>query len=239
MLKGDEYYFHNDKSNNLKINNSRIKMNKNLKRSFDRKSIKKTSKISVTEFNNMRFEKNNIIKYPKKNINKKIPFNFNLNFKNNIEPYFQFKKNLKQNSISQNEYSPTFTMPCEYNYNNYNIYNINNLNNNINTNPNRNINSDINNEDDYLTNITNQLLQSAALKKIESGYLNNNQIMNDKNNTEQYNGLSDFLFGQKIQNNKNSFDNINNNINNNIINNNQNDEKNQLIEEFLSSNFKI
>ena len=242
-LKGDEYYFHNDKSNNLKINNSRIKMNKNLNRSFDRKSIKKTSKISVTEFNNMRFEKNNIIKYPKKNINKKIPFNFNLNFKNNIEPYFQFKKNLKQNTLSQNEYSPTFTMPCEYNYNNYNIYNINNLNNNINTNPNRNINSDINNEDDYLTNITNQLLQSAALKKIESGYLNNNQIMNDKNNTEQYNGLSDFLFGQKIQNNKNSYDNINdninNNINNNIIYNNQNDEKNQLIEEFLSSNFKI
>ena len=223
-----EYNFSNNKKINLNRNNSRLRMNKILNKSFDRKNMKKTSKISVTEFNNMRFEKNNnIIKYPKKKINKKIPFNYNLNFKNYIEPYFKFKKNIKQNTPSKSEYSPTFTMPLEYNYNNYNIYNINNLNNNINTNLNSN-NNNINDEDDYLNNITNQLLQSAALKKIESNYLNNNQIINNNISNDQYNN---YTFKDKEQKEGN--------LNNNINFNNQDNEQNQMIEEFLSSKFQI
>ena len=213
--------FEKEKINlNRNRNNNNLKMNNYLNKSFDRKNMKKTSKISVTEFNNIRFEKNNnnIIKYPKKKISQKIPFNYNLNFKNNIEPYFKFKKNIKQNVPSKSEYSPTFTMPLEYNYNNYNIYNINNLNNNIN----------INDEDDYLNNITNQILQSAALKKIESNYLNNNQIMNNKISNEQSNN---YIFNDKEQKEGN--------LNNNNISNNKDNEHNQMIEEFLSSKFQI
>ena len=226
-FKGVDFNFHDDKINISNRNNNYLRMNYNLNRSFDKKNMKKTNKISVTKFNNMRFEKrnNNIIKYSKKKISQKVPFNYNLNFKNNIEPYFQFKKNIKHNESAKNEYSPTLTMPIEYNYN---IYNINNLNNNINTNLNSNNNNNINNEDDYLNNITNQLLKSAALKKIESNYLNSNQIINNKIANEEYNN---YLFNNKIKKEEN----LNNN--NKIIN--QDNEQNQMIEEFLSSKFQI
>ena len=204
--KAIKYNFYNDK-----------KSNENFNVSFDKKNLKKNNKISVTEFNNLRFDNDNsgILKYPKKEINKKIPFNYNLNFKNNIiEPYFNFKKNVKK---LNNKYNTTQTMPCEYNYNNYNIYNINNLNNNINT----NLNNNNNEEDDYLNTITNQLLQSAALDKINKNnfnYLNNNQIVN--NNEKEKIKPYEYI--------KNEY---------NIINKDKN-EKNEFIEQFLSSQFE-
>ena len=209
--KAIKYNFYNDKKSNDYFNVS-----------FDKKQLKKNDKISVTEFNNLRFGDNSgIIKYPKKEINKKIPLNYNLNFKNNIiQPYFNFKKNIKK--INNNKYNTTPTMPCEYNYNNYNIYNINNLNNNINTNLN---NNNSNEENDYLNTITNQLLQSAALNKINKNdfdYLDRNQVINNKINNNENEKIKSYEYT-----NRNEFN-----------NNNAKTENNEFIEQFLSSQFE-
>ena len=214
--KGVEYNFLNDKQkdfNRDKNNNyfSQYNNNENSNKSFDKRNLKKNNKMSVTEFNNLRFNTNNdeisnYLKKKAKNMN-----NYNLNFNNNIiQPYFNFKKNKKKIGLNNN-YIPTPTMPCEYNYNNYNIYNINNLNNNINSNFRENLNNEFSNDDDYLTNITNQLIQSAALNKID----------NTNNNKYQQNIFSNVI--SKINDNK--FDN-------------QETEGNQIIEQFLSSKFE-
>mgnify|MGYP007101904066 CR=1 FL=1 len=207
--KAIKYNFYGDKRNNDNFNVS-----------FDKK-LKKSNKITVTEFNNLRFDNNSgIIKYPKKEINKRVPLNYNLNFKNNIiQPYFNFKKNIKK---INNKYNTTPTMPCEYNYNNYNIYNINNLNNNINTNLNNNNNEE---EDDYLNTITNQLLQSAALKKINKNdfnYLDRSQVINNKININKNEKIKPYEYTN------NEYNNINN----------AKTEKNEFIEQFLASQFE-
>ena len=206
-FKNVEYSFYNDKPKNYDRKKNYY-LNENSNIPFDKRKLKKNNKMSATEFNNLRFntDSNNIYKYPKKISKKKN--NYNLNFNENIiDSYFNFKKNKKKNKLSNNynNYITTPTIPCEYNYNNYNIYNINNLNNNINNNNLNNNSSD----DDYLTNITNQLIQSAALNKID----NINKYQNNLNNE------------------------INSYINDNS--NNQETEGNQIIEQFLSSRFEI
>ena len=134
-----------------------------------------------------------------------------MNFSNNIiQTYFNFKKDKMKNNYDDIP-SPLPTMPCEYNYNNFNIYNINNLNNNINSKFNNNYNKDINNDNDYLFNITNQLIKSAALNKIDN---NNNNDYKQK------------LFNKEIRMN------TDNNINN------PESEGYQIIEQFLSSQFE-
>ena len=211
-FKQVDYSFNYDKPNLLKggKNNPYLRSNNNFDNSnktFNRKSFKKNNKISVTEFNNIRFDEsnNNIIKYPKKKIKKSN--NYNLNINNDIiQPYFNYKKNKKKNNEQNYNYISSTTMPCEYNYNNFNIYNINNLNNNINSNLNNNLNNDYNNDNDYLRNLTNQLIQSEALKKI--------------------NKANDFT--------TNIYKEITNNINYNNIDNKES-EGNQIIEQFLSS----
>ena len=189
--KAIKYNFYGDKRNNDNFNVS-----------FDKK-LKKSNKITVTEFNNLRFDNNSgIIKYPKKEINKRVPLNYNLNFKNNIiQPYFNFKKNIKK---INNKYNTTPTMPCEYNYNNYNIYNINNLNNNIN-----NMNYNINNN-----NINNSYNNANNNNNYNNNNLNHNNINNNKDNYINYNN----------SNNRPPESNIINTINNNNISNVQNNK---------------
>ena len=205
-FKNVEYSFDKDKQKNYeRKKNDYFDENSNIL--FDKRNLKKNNKMSTTEFNNLRFNTNynNIYNYPQKQIIHKKD-NYNLIFNNNniIQPYFNFKKNKKKNKLNNN-YITTPTIPCEYNYNNYNIYNINNLNNNINN----NLNNKFSDEDynNYLTNITNRLIQSAALNKI------------DNNNKYQKN--------------------LENEINSYIIDdNNQETDGNQIIEQFLSSQFE-
>ena len=175
--------------------------------------MKKNSRITNTEFNNLRFNTNNsyIIPYKKTKKVNLTPLNNTRKFKNNIQNYFNFKNNKKEINQLENEYIHNPTMPCEYNYNNYNIYNINNLNNNFNSNFNNN-NNNIDNDNDYLNNITNQILKSAALNKID---INENPLS---------------LGEPKVPKNKL----INNE---NIVNNSQN-ERDDIIEQFLSSQFQ-
>ena len=208
-FKGVEYSFYKYKKDIMKQNKNnyfeRPSNNfENSNKSFDKRNLKKNDKISVTEFNNLRFDTNdnNLYNYQKKK-NKKRSFNFNDNV---IQPYFNFKKTKKQNLIPNNNYIPSPTMPCEYNYNNYNIYNINNLNNNINSNLNNNPINHFNDDNDYLNAITNQLIQSAALNKI--GNINNKfqndkykAIMNNMNNQEsEGNQLIEQFLSSQLEN---------------------------------------
>ena len=221
--KNVEYTFYDDNNNinNLSnINNSNLLRNN---KSFNRKRrLKKNSKISVTEFNDMRFNTRN---------EEDIYNNYNKNNYNVIEPYFNYKRNKVQSS--KNNYVPTPTIPYEYNYNNYNIYNINNLNNNINSAHNlnnlKNINN--NNDDNYLDNITYKLMQSAALNKINSERTNDNRMIHDNlNRNINYNS----------NNNRNLYINNNYGMNNNDYMNKSSNlmpqsEGNQLIEQFFAN----
>jgi len=193
------YSFLSERKNNLN-NSKKRNINVNNKLLNDKRKQKKFG---------LRFEINNNNKYKySKNENKNN--GNNLNFSNNIiQTYFNFKKDKKKNNYDD-ILSPLPTMPCEYNYNNFNIYNINNLNNNINSKFNNNYNKDINNDNDYLFNITNQLIKSAALNKID----NNNNDYKQK------------LFNKEIRMN------TDNNINN------PESEGYQIIEQFLSSQFE-
>ena len=215
--KPEEYSFISNKRNIFDDNENNFFKKKNyneiFNKSFDRRNLKKNSRITNTEFNNLRFNTNNnyIIPYKKTKKVNLTPLNNTRKFKNNIQNYFKFKSNKKEINQLENEYIHNPTMPCEYNYNNYNIYNINNLNNNFNSNFNNNVNN-IDNDNDYLNNITNQILKSAALNKID---INENPLS---------------LREPKIQKNKL----INNE---NIVNNSQN-ERDDIIEQFLSSQFQ-
>ena len=194
-----EYSFLSERKNNLNKNKSNyIGKYNNYNKLYEKRKPKANNLRFNTENNNneYNYQKNRI-----KNIGN------NLNLKNNImKSYFDFKKNKKKKNY---DYLPSPTMPCEYNYNNFNIYNINNLNNNINSKFNNNFNEDIRNDDEYLFNITNQLIKSAALNKID----------NNKNNNEYH---------QKL---------FNNEINTNNNFNNKESEGYQIIEQFLSSQF--
>ena len=215
--KPEEYSFISNKRNIFDDNENNFFKKKNyneiFNKSFDRRNLKKNSRITNTEFNNLRFNTNNsyIIPYKKTKKVNLTPLNNTRKFKNNIQNYFNFKNNKKEINQLENEYIHNPTMPCEYNYNNYNIYNINNLNNNFNSNFNNNVNN-IDNDNDYLNNITNQILKSAALNKID---INENPLS---------------LREPKIPKNKL----INNE---NIVNNSQN-ERDDIIEQFLSSQFQ-
>ena len=215
--KPEEYSFISNKRNIFDDNENNFFKKKNyneiFNKSFDRRNLKKNSRITNTEFNNLRFNTNNnyIIPYKKTKKVNLTPLNNTRKFKNNIQNYFNFKNNKKEINQLENEYIHNPTMPCEYNYNNYNIYNINNLNNNFNSNFNNN-NNNIDNDNDYLNNITNQILKSAALNKID---INENPLS---------------LREPKVPKNKL----INNE---NIVNNSQN-ERDDIIEQFLSSQFQ-
>ena len=215
--KPEEYSFISNKRNIFDDNENNFFKKKNyneiFNKSFDRRNLKKNSRITNTEFNNLRFNTNNsyIIPYKKTKKVNLTPLNNTRKFKNNIQNYFNFKNNKKEINQLENEYIHNPTMPCEYNYNNYNIYNINNLNNNFNSNFNNN-NNNIDNDNDYLNNITNQILKSAALNKID---INENPLS---------------LREPKVPKNKL----INNE---NIVNNSQND-RDDIIEQFLSSQFQ-
>ena len=75
----------------------------------EKKKLKKNKKISVTEYNNMRFNtgnnNNDLYDYISKNNNKN----------NIIEPYFSYKRNKVQNR--KNDYISSTKFPYEYNYN--------------------------------------------------------------------------------------------------------------------------
>ena len=207
----------------------------NVNKSFDKKN-KNKSKISVTEFNNLRFDtrKNN----PKSIINKKNQNNFE---KNEISTYFDYKKS-KQNgfsSIPNNNISSQFSYG--YNYNNYNIYNINNLNNNINSIHNLNNNDEENDMDNYnLNNIAEQLLHTAAMNKIsnqnnknnlyhsDNNYsnINFNRNNNDNNNTNIFNTYNDYADNYKKIDNRINYE-----------QNEQNIETTQMINQFLLNQY--
>ena len=219
----------------------------NVNKSFDKK-MKDKNKISVTEFNNIRFDTRNNIQ--KKRINKKENSNQN---QNNIEKkifstYFDYKKK-KQNGLSsiQNNNTNNNTIPpipYEYNYNNYNIYNFNNLNNNINNINNLNSNEENDNENDNynLNNIANQFLQAAAMNKInknnnknninnlypdnKNNYFNANfnRNNNDNDNNILYNQYNNCLDNYKISDKKNDYD--------------QNIETEQLVNQFLLNKYE-
>ena len=256
--KSEAYSFIGDKENNNinNYNNKRNVMNNNYlgnkyytnynyndnlnNKSFDNNlALKKNNKMTVTEFNNRRFD----IKNNRQNIRKKknnCIFNDNTNnlndfsFRNNnidISSYFNFKHNKTQNGLTLMQ-NNNFSSPLNYgyNFNNYNIYNINNLNNNNNNNNNEN---DIENYD--LNNIAEQLLHNAAMNKI--GYNNKNNFNNNyntnyemKNNKEFYNqnyfsNFDKYNENKEENNQKNVYYNINN-------------ESNQLVEQFLSYKYE-
>ena len=221
---GQKNYFDNNNYRNNNYINKKNNVN-NDNKSFD-KVLKKCNKMSVTEFNNIRFDtRNNLQRKAKKkvqnlNINNYI-FNdskdFSNNNKNEIATYFDYKKS-KQNGFStkqNNNISSAF--PYGYNYNNYNIYNINNLNNNINNINNSNSNDGDNDIDNYnLTNIAEQLMITAAMNKIS-----NNKKKDLNNLCLSNNGLK----------NNNDYFNLNFNNNNYDI---SNEKKNMIVNRYLS-----
>ena len=281
--KSGTYKFIGENANNVSYNNYNIYNNKrrqkyfndnktfnnhrtqNMNKSFDKAIIRKSNKMTVTQFNNKRFDtNNNIQKYEKKknqNKNKNNDYNvrenksqfndftFNNNNNNNIDisSYFTLKNNNYRNGLSRIENNNNFSsqIPYGYNYNNYNIYNINNLNNNIN-----NINTnDENDIDNYnLTNLAEQLIHTAAINKIESKKkkkLNMNNLYTPDNEIRNNN--------KYININENNYDNNNNANNYNFYYDNKNnigEEKNQkfdfhsyndakkLVDQFLISKYE-
>ena len=244
--KSGTYKFMGENANNVSYNNYNIYNNKkrqkyfndnktftnnntqNINRSFDRALNRKSNKMTVTEFNNKRFDtnsniqnnekkKNKIIKKNKKNNDynnrdNKSQFN-DFTFNNNIDisRYFSIKNNNYQNSLSQmqnNNFSSQ--IPYGYNYNNYNIYNINNLNNNIN-NINTNDDNDIDNYN--LTNLAEQLIHTAAINKIESNKNKNKKRLNMNNLYSQDNEIKNNNKYININENNYDNDNYNNNYN--------------------------
>ena len=220
-FKNTEYTFYDDDINNDNNINNLLRNNKSFER---KKKLKKNKKISVTEYNNMRFNtgnnNNDLYDYISKNNNKN----------NIIEPYFSYKRNKVQNR--KNDYISSTKFPYEYNYNNYNIYNINNLNNNIHSN--NNMNNKIN-DNNYLDNITYKLMENAALNKINNERINDRRVIQNNLNRN-----IDFNYNRNLYYNN---DRINNNINNNnnYMNRRENimpqNEGNDLIEQFLSRQF--
>ena len=243
--KSEVYSFMGDKENINKNNNHNENFN-NL--SFDYKLLKKNKKMTVTEFNNRRFDMKNNKPKIRKNKTKYIFDDYktqmnDFTFKNNnidISSYFDFKRNKAQKTLPLMQ-NNNFSSPLNYgyNYNNYNIYNINNLNNNINS-----INN--NNENDIetynLNNIAEQILHKAAINKIESynnkmnfnNYHQNVGMQKEKdfynqnyfNNYDKYNG-NNIIKEQFIENNNKNFD------------YNPSYESNQLVEQFLSNNNRL
>ncbi len=233
-------YFDN---NYYRNNNYIIKKNNvnNDNKSFDKK-FKKCNKMSVTEFNNIRFDtKNNLQRKSKKkiqnlNINNYI-FNdskdFSNNNKNEIATYFDYKKS-RLSTKQNNNISSAF--PYGYNYN---IYNINNLNNNIN-----NINNSNDGENDIdnynLNNIAEQLMITAAMNKIFNNkkkdlnnlYLSNNGIKNnnDNFNLNFNNNNYDISNGKKNMTVNSYLDECNEKVNQNYeFDNNPKIEANQIV----------
>ena len=311
--KGEEYSFIGERKYNLNYNynfntnsnNSIICKHKNYfgvnnlkdesynNKSIDKKMNKKSNKMTVTEFNNMRFDtRNHTQKNNKKKKNMRVinitdnnynlndlkgqlnDLNFNKNNINNLTNYFDFKKNKLQNGqfTMQNNNS---SLPISYeiikndiNYNKYNLnennYNINN-NNNYNYNNNYcNINNIIENNDDdnndnlNLNDIAEKMLCTAAMNKINNTNINidKNNNFNNLNNVD--NGIRNQIEDKYSNINITVSNYLNNNINerNNFIENrnvnrdyiernNQNlgynntcTEANDIIQQFLSSQYE-
>ena len=270
--KSGTYKFIGENENNKSYNNYNIYNNRrknyfnnnyfteNMNKSFDKKSLRKSNKMTVTEFNNRRFDTNTNVQIKRKkkpNINNnknsyvfkdnKSRFNdFNLDNNNDnnydISRYFSLKNNNFQNDLPRmqnNNFSSQ--IPYGYNYNNYNIYNINNLNNNIN-----NINTnDENDVDNYnLTNLAEQLIHTAAINKIESNKkklnMNNlyypDNIINKNNyyNNNNYNNINEKYFEDKNNiEDKYKYENQNQNIDYN-----SRSDANKLVEQFLMSKYE-
>ena len=269
-FKGEEYSFigegkynlnynynFNTNSNNSKINKHKnyFGVNNNLKdeccynKSIDKKMNKKSNKMTVTEFNNMRFDtRNHTQKNNKKKKNMRVinindnnynlnnlkgqlnDLNFNINNSNNLTNYFDFKKNKLQNGqfTMQNN---NFSSPISYeqikndiNYNKYNLnennYNISNNNNNIyNANNNYNNNIIIDNNDDDSNDNLN--LNDIAEKMLHTAAMNK---INNNNNTN-------------INiNRNNNFNNIND-LNN--MDNADNGIRNQMKDKFVNINISV
>ena len=249
-FKQKNYFF----SNNYYYNFNGMNNNFNNK-SFDKKIIKKNDKISVTEFNNMRFNtRNNTQKKNKKkknmnnnnydfNDNKNQLNNFDRNYKNGFSKYSDFKKNKLQNGlplIQNNDFSSPNAFGNYNNYNNNSIFNLNNNLNNINNNLDNNTNyRDENDIDNFnLNDITEQLLHNAAINKIK---YNNNVDNGIKNNNKENFENEYFDFKKYFSNN--SIKNNNKSEKEEYIKNNPNYDSNNayginnMVEEFLSRQY--
>ena len=311
--KGEEYSFiregkyslnynYNFNTNNSKINNNKnyFGVNNNLKdecyynKSTDKKMNKKSNKMTVTEFNNLRFDtRNHTQKNNKKKKNMRVinindnnynlsnlkgqlnDLNFNINNRNNLTNYFDFKKNRLQNgqfTMQNNSFSSQilFEKIRNDNYNKYNlnennykksnniIYNdnINNQNNNIIDNNDEDTNDNIN-----LNDIAEKILHTAAMNKINNTNINTNRN-NNFNNLNNLNNADNRIKDQMkekclninisvsnyLNNNNNERNNVieNSNVNRDYIEqNNQNlgynspsSEVNDIIQQFLSSQYE-
>ena len=275
--KGEEYSFIGEGKYNLNYNynfntntnNSKLYKHKtyfggndNLKdeccynKSTDKEINKKSNKMTVTEFNNMRFDtRNHTQKNHKKkknmrviNINDNIynlnnlkgqinNLNYNINNRNNLTNYFDFKKNKLQNGqfTMQNN---NFSSPISYekikndiNYNKYNLsqnnYNISN--NNI-YNDNNNYNNNIiidNNDEDSNDNLNLNDIAEKMLHTAAIKKINNNININRNNNFNNLKDLNNIDNGIRNQM-KEKFVNINISVSNYL--NNNNNERSNIIE---------
>ena len=231
-------YNFNTNSNNSQINKYKnyFGVNNNLKdescfnKSTDKKMNKKSNKMTVTEFNNMRFDtRNHAQKNNKKKKNMRVinindnnynlnnlkgqlnDLNFNINNSNNLTNYYDFKKNKLQNGqfTMQNN---NFSSPNSYenikkdiNYNNYNLnennYNYNISNNNNIYNVNNNYNNIINIDNNDEDSNDNLNLNDIAEKILHTAAMNKiNNTNINVNRNYNFNNLNDL-------NNLNSMDN--------------------------------
>jgi HAD superfamily hydrolase (TIGR01484 family) len=119
--KPEEYSFISNKRNIFDDNENNFFKKKNyneiFNKSFDRRNLKKNSRITNTEFNNLRFNTNNsyIIPYKKTKKVNLTPLNNTRKFKNNIQNYFNFKNNKKEINQLENEYihNPNSPIPTK------------------------------------------------------------------------------------------------------------------------------
>lgn len=272
-FKGEEYSFIGEgkyKLNynynfNTSSNNNKIGKNKNFfgvsnnlndkcgyNKSTNKKMNKKGNKMTVTEFNNMRFDtRNRTQRNNKKKKNMRVinitdnnynfsnlktqlnDLNFNKNNANNLTNYFDFKINKLQNGqfTMQNN---NFPSPISYEnikndiyYNKINLnennYNINN--NNIYNDNNNNYNIIGNNDEDNSDNIN---LNDIAEKMLHTAALNKiNNANNNVNRNNNFNNLNNIDNGLK-NHIKEKFENIK--INESNFLNNNNNERNNIIE---------